>query len=171
MSSSATSKPSFVPSDFAIPATLEHELFRLRMLSATDAEADYDAVMATQARLRQGSPHGWPHDGFTLRENLIDLERHEQEFLDRVAFAYTMLRPETDQSQPAVLGCVYINPPVSSPAAGGEAEVYMWVRDEYHPTLTTTLFERVDEWLKDTWPFETVRYIRTEYYLPEGHAA
>ena len=50
----------FVPETFQVPAGMTHPDFRLRMLAAADAEADYDAVMASQARLRAGSPHGWP---------------------------------------------------------------------------------------------------------------
>ena len=38
--------------------------------------------------------------------NLADLERHADEFERRVAFAYTVLRPESDD----VIGCLYLNP-------------------------------------------------------------
>jgi hypothetical protein len=155
--------PKLIPDDFAVPAGLDHEQFRLRMLAASDVEADYEAVMASQTRLRAGSPHGWPREGFTLEENLADLVRHEQEFHDRVAFAYTMVSP--DESK--VLGCVYINPPEpasDSAADGHDAQAYMWVRDEYHPDLTGTLFVAVQDWLDRDWPFQAVRYIRTEYY-------
>jgi len=148
----------FVPSDFPVPDGLAHPSFRLRMLAASDAEADYDAVMASQARLRAGSPHGWPRAGFTLEENRADLVRHEQEFHDRAAFAYTVLSPEESE----VLGCVYINPTESEDAH--DAEVYMWVRDEHHPSLTALLFNAVDDWLRQDWPFGSVRYIRREYY-------
>ena len=96
-----------VPEDFPVPAGLVHADFHLRMLAATDVEADYEAVMASRERLRAGSPHGWPREGFTLAENLADIERHEQEFHDRVAFAYTMVNPADTR----VLGCVHINPP------------------------------------------------------------
>ena len=161
----AAATADFVAEQFRVPPTLEHERFRLRMLSAKDAEADYDAVMASQTRLRAGSPHGWPRKGFTLTENLRDLQRHEQEFRDRVAFAYTMTGPGGGPDEHRVLGCVYINPPADRRGAC-DAEVYMWVRDEFHPELTGTLFKAVDGWLKTAWPFSTVRYIRSEYYLP-----
>lgn len=152
----------FVPADFQIPGTLLHPRFRLRMLRAADAQADYEAVMASQARLRAGSPHGWPRPGFTLAENVADLKRHEQEFHDRVAFAYTVLAP--DESR--VVGCVYINPcSLVDKDQAATADVYLWVRDEHHPELTRVLFQVVDEWLNSTWPFDRVRYVRTEYYL------
>ena len=66
-----------------------------------------------------------------------------------------------------VLGCVYINPPTPNDEAAADAhdaQVYMWVRDEYHPELTGPLLEAVQGWLARDWPFQTVRYIRTEYY-------
>ena len=160
-----------VPANFDVPATLEHPAFHLRMLAAQDARADYEAVMETQARLRAGSPHGWPHKGFTLAENLADLQRHEAEFQQRIAFAYTVVTPTDDR----VLGCVYINPsqnPASftnttarSSSTEKEADVYMWMRDEVHEALTRTLFEAVDTWLDACWPFESVNYIRQSYYL------
>ena len=147
-----------MPDDFTVPAGLSRPRFRLRMLAAADAEADYEAVMASQARLRAGSPHGWPREGFSLEENRADLVRHEQEFHDRVAFAYTMVSPDETE----VLGCVYINP--ADPEDDHDAQAYMWVRDEHHPELTTELFHAVDDWLQRDWPFKAVRYIRTGYY-------
>lgn len=152
------SQGTFVPEGFSVPECLVHPDFRLRMLAATDVEADYEAVMASQARLRAGSPHGWPREGFSLAENLADLVRHEQEFHDRVAFAYTMVSPDDAE----VLGCVYINP--ADPDDDYDAQAYMWVRDEHHERLTTALFRAVDAWLQHDWPFASVRYIRTQYY-------
>ena len=152
---------SFIPADFVVPDGLAHPQFSLRMLRETDTAADYEAVMASAQRLRAGSPHGWPRPGFTLAENREDLVRHEQEFLDRVAFAYTVLAPDGGR----VLGCVYINPP-ATPSEDGTptADVHLWVRDEHHPELTGTLFEAVDGWLASSWPFAQVRYVRTAYY-------
>lgn len=157
----------FVPSGFHVPAGLEHPRFRLRMLATSDAEADYEAVMASQARLRRGSPHGWPREGFTLAENRDDLARHEREFRERIAFAYTVVAPD----ESLVLGCVYINPPRAGEASEdgkAEANVYLWVRDEHHPELTRILFDAVDAWLREQWPFDRIRYVRTEYYLDEA---
>lgn len=151
----------FVPAKFKVPEGLRHPAFRLRMLRATDAEADYEAVMASAKRLREGSPNGWPREGFTLEENLADLIRHEQEFHERRAFAYTVLAPDDS----TVLGCVYINPPAAGEAGAHDAEVYLWVRDERHPELTGKLYDAVRAWLASSWPFRQVRFVRTGYYL------
>ncbi len=94
----------------------------------------------------------WPREGFTLKENLADLERHQQEFLDRKAFAYTVVAP--DESR--VLGCVYINPPRWADA---DAQVRMWVRQsEYDKGLDGVLFREVKHWIEELWPFDTVAY-------------
>ena len=145
----------FVPFDFEVPAILETQKFRLRMLSVGDVEKDYEAVMESQALLRANGGD-WPRDGFTIEENLADLEQHQREFLERVAFAYTVVAP--DESR--VLGCVYINPPQWTDA---NAEVYMWVRQsEYDKGLDPVLFQTVKDWIASTWPFETVAYLGRE---------
>ncbi len=146
-----------VSDGFQVPEVLEHDAFRLRMLAASDVEADYEAVMASADRLRAGSENGWPRVGFTLAENLADLERHEQEFYDRVAFAYTVVTPD----ESSVLGCVYFNPPTAPEA---DVNAHLWVRDEHHPALTRTLYGAVVAWLASHWPFERVHWVRRSYY-------
>ena len=111
-------KKKFVPNDFKIPTLLETDLFRLRMLSVDDVEKDYEAVIESRELLNTMFGGPWPRVGFTLEENLTDLERHQrsasigdvpahQEVLDRKAFAYTVV--SLDETK--VLGCIYINPP------------------------------------------------------------
>lgn len=97
----------FVPDDFEIPALLETERFRLRLLSVDDVEKDYEAVIESRELLHTMFGGPWPRPRFTLEENLADLERHQQEFLSRKAFAYTVV--SLDETR--VLGCIYINPP------------------------------------------------------------
>jgi len=141
----------FVPSDFEVPSVFEMERFRLRMLSVDDVQKDYEAVIESRDLLRsKGST--WPRDGFTLEENLADLERHQQEFLDRKAFAYTVV--SLDERR--VLGCLYINP---TDREGIDAVVYMWARQSEHDLgLDLILFETVKQWMGEVWPFEIVVY-------------
>ena len=144
-------KSEFVPSSFKVPPTLETERFRLRMLSVDDVEKDYEAVIESQELLRSGGG-SWPRDGFTIEENLADLERHQQEFLNREAFAYTVV--SLDESR--VLGCVYINP---ARKIGADAEVYMWARKSEHDLgLDRVLFQTVKRWIGELWPFDIVVY-------------
>ena len=150
---------SFVPTDFCVPQQLTTDEFHLQPLAESHAEMDYAAVMETQQRLAATSPNGWPRDGFTLAENIADLRRHEEEFAQRIAFAYTVLSPAGDR----VLGCVYFNP--SEMADTVDADVYMWVREsEYASGLALRLYDSVRKWLEQDWSFENINYTRTEYY-------
>ena len=112
-------------------------------------------MMETQGRfLSLGSD--WPRVGFTIEENLADLEQHQQEFLSREAFAYTVVSP--DESR--VVGCVYINPAMEE---GIDARIRMWVREsEYKKGLDPVLFRAVQEWIEKEWPFEQVSYPERE---------
>jgi hypothetical protein len=89
-----------VPDDIAIPAGLEHERFRLRMLSINDVVKDFDAICDRVGA--DGSPK--PPFVSTVAENLVDLGWHQKEFELRRSFAYTVVAPDEAQ----VLGCVYI---------------------------------------------------------------
>jgi RimJ/RimL family protein N-acetyltransferase len=142
----------FVLDDFEIPASLETDRFRLRMLSVDDVKKDYEAVIESRELLHTmfGGPR--PKPGFTLEENLADLERHQQEFLSRKAFAYTVV--SLDETR--VLGCVYINPPETTDS---DAVVVMWVRQtEYDKGLDEILFNKVRNWISSGWPFKKVDY-------------
>jgi hypothetical protein len=145
-------KPLFVPPDFDVPSVFETDRFRLRMLSVEDAEKDCEAVVESRELLHSMFGSGWPGEGFTLEENRRDLERHQQEFLDRKAFAYTVV--SLDESR--VLGCVYINPPRLIDV---DADVVMWVRQsEFDKGLDPILFQGVRTWIESAWPFDTVAY-------------
>jgi len=146
------SKNQFVPDDFEVPASLETDRFRLRMLSVDDVEKDYEAVIESRELLHTMFGGPWPRLGFTLEENLSDLERHQQEFLSRKAFAYTVV--SLDETK--ILGCVYINPPET---ADSDAVVVMWVRQtEYDKRLDEILFNGVRDWISSIWPFRMVSY-------------
>ena len=145
-------KSNFVSSDFEVPQMLETEKFRLRMLSVDDVEKDYEAVIESRQLLHSMFGGPWPREGFTLKENLDDLERHQREFLNREAFAYTVVA--LDESR--VLGCVYINPAQEMDV---DAIVVMWVRQsEYDQGLDSVLFQAVKDWITVVWPFQTVAY-------------
>lgn len=58
-----------VPDDFAVPAGLEHERFRLRMLTVDDVVKDFDAICNRVDH--EGSPQ--PPFVETIAENLVDL--------------------------------------------------------------------------------------------------
>lgn len=151
----AIKKYPLVPEDFEIPSGLERPDFRLRMLRASDVDLDFDAVSSSAAHIRRLNAdrwQGWPEEGFTIEENLQDLERHEGEFLRREAFAYTMMSPDEDRC----LGCVYIEP---TNLPGHDAVVYMWVRKSaFDRGMDSLLCKTAKQWIKEAWPFKNPAY-------------
>lgn len=138
--------------NFEVPAQHETDRFRFRMLSVDDVEKDYEAVIESRELLHRMFGGPWPRPGFTLEENLADLERHQQEFLDRKAFAYTVV----SLNETRVLGCLYIYP---SKMTDFDAVVQMWVRQtEYDQGLDEILFRTVKDWINADWPFKKVIY-------------
>lgn len=133
-----------VPDDFAIPAGIEHERFRLRMLSINDVVKDFDAICDRVDR--DGTPK--PPFVSTVADNLVDLGWHQKEFETRRSFAYTVVAP--DESQ--VLGCVYIDPSETH-----DAHVWMWVRREaWEEGLDPLVEAALRDWLARDWPFQEV---------------
>lgn len=136
----------FVPRDFVVPATLETDEFRLRMLSIHDVVKDYDAVMSSVSHLKTIWGGKWP-DGLTLEQNLVDLGWHQKEFQLRRSFAYTVVAPD----ESSVKGCVYIEP---TKKPGYDAEVYLWARaSELAGGMEDRLHAAVKAWLAEAWPF------------------
>jgi len=147
----AASDQNFVPPDFKVPAGIEADRFRLRMLTIQDVDKDFEAVVSSVASLQRVWNSDWPA-GLTLEQNLIDLGWHQKEFQRRTSFAYTVVSP--DESQ--VLGCVYIYP---TRKPGFDAEAYFWVRDsESSSGLESRLEREISDWLKGQWPFRAVAF-------------
>jgi len=140
----------FIPHDFPIPETIVFENYRLEKLSPEVAEIDYDAVMSSKERLRTvfAEKTDWPEDNMSLEDNIIDLERHESEFILRKAFAYTVLNPTRDRC----IGCVYIDPTLNPHY---DSEVYVWVRDS-EVLLDEELYSDVQNWIRNDWPFKNI---------------
>ncbi len=131
----------YYPEGAPVPAGLRTDEFVLRMLAATDVALDYDAVMASSDILHLRSGGSWPRDGFSLAENLADLQEHEADFYARRGFTYTIMNPDETQC----LGCLYIYPlgvilrrmgvntsaaAVANGTGDGVAEASFWVRQE-----------------------------------------
>ncbi|WP_099191581.1 GNAT family N-acetyltransferase [Tepidibacter mesophilus] len=151
-----------VPENFIVPQKLETEIFRLRMLTTDDVEKDYEAVMSSRDHLLtlsgEDDEYAWPRKDMTIEENLKDLQRHQNEFLERTAFTYTVMSLD----EKICLGCVYIN---ISEKKNFDAEVYLWARaSEIENGLEEILFETVKNWIKEDWPFEKVDYPQREIY-------
>jgi hypothetical protein len=155
----------FYPDHAPVPSELRTDEVWLRMLRATDTPLDYDAVMASQAMLLIHSGGTWPIDGFSLADNLHDLEGHERDHHARTAFTYTVMN--TDASQ--CLGCVYIKPlehllawhqaPEAVQAQVGDdaAVVTFWVRQSrVADDLDRRLLRALLDWFPHAWAFQRV---------------
>ena len=137
--------------DFSPPAPPSSERLLLEILSPDVVELDYQAIMDSRARLREelqwGGERPWPADDFTLAENHQDLSDHQDEFVRREAYAYTVLDP----SRETCLGCVYLTP------WHQDAKLSFWVIDrELATNLETHLLETVLTWFDTAWPFDRV---------------
>jgi hypothetical protein len=149
----------FYPADAHVPEALRTDEYLVRPLRATDVTLDYDAVIDSRAELLLGSGGTWPREGFTLEENLADLQRHEQEHLDRVAFTYTVMNP----AETECLGCIYINPLMhilGKDAGNSEylsdrtAYVNFWVRhSRLADHLDRRLLQALIPWFQNEWAF------------------
>jgi hypothetical protein len=142
-----------VPENFEVPERLEGPGYHLRMLSVSDVDKDFDAVVESADRLRglldPGSP--WP-DGITKEEDLIDLAWHQREFTIRHSFAYTVMA--SDESR--CLGCMYIFP---SDRRAYDAKVFYWARSGPDAEARDEdLGRRIRDWLATRWPFASVAY-------------
>ncbi len=142
----------FVPIDFAPPASLVTDRFRLEPLGPQHNEADRAAWMSSIEHIRStpGYPDGgWPPlDGLTLEENHRDLRRHASDFAQGAGYTFTVLDPVDDD----VIGCVYLYP---SPSADWDVTVQSWVRAD-RSSLDVPLADSVAQWLSTDWPWERV---------------
>jgi hypothetical protein len=158
----------FYPSDAPVPEALQTNEFLLRPLRATDAQLDYDAVISSRAQLLRSSGGTWPREGFTLEEDVADLERHEREHRERVAFTYTVMNPPETEC----LGCLYMNPLerlLGRDAEGGAylsdntAYVSFWVRSTHlADDLDRRLLTAFIPWFLNEWAFSHVHISRPE---------
>ena len=81
----------------------------------------------------------------TLDENTKDLIRHETEFKQKKAFAYSVYPLDKNE----YIGCIYINP---TKKKSYDCEVYLWVSDSsFH--MDDVLFRQTKKWLEEAWGF------------------
>lgn len=141
-------KPSFIPLNFNLPLKLETSEFLLRPLTVNDCQKDFEAVKNS---LDYRGGEDLAVKSLTLEQNLINLQRHQNEFNLKQAFTYTVFSLD----QTTCLGCIYIIPPTRGDY---DAEVWLWVRKELIDKLDQKLFRTVKKWLNEYWPFKKVAY-------------
>jgi RimJ/RimL family protein N-acetyltransferase len=142
----------FVPETFEVPLHLETPQFRLEPLGPQHNQPDFAAWSSSIDHIH--STPGWEESSWpsemTLDENRDDLERHADDFANRLGFTYTVLDPEDAD----VIGCVYIYP---ARAESHDVRVLSWVRAS-RAELDAALWRAVSDWLDREWPFKRVDY-------------
>jgi hypothetical protein len=155
----------FHPKLSPIPRELKTKAFKIRQLLTTDVEKDYEAVMATQEKHLKNTEGRWPKEGFSLNDNLKDLERHQKMHEEEKEFTYTVMNPD----ESLCLGCIYINPASkelkeklreTGRSTDHVAFLYYWLRPNYSGGDYEQNF--VDElviWMKEDWVFSQVFFL------------
>jgi len=155
----------FYSGDFRLPERFQAVEFIFRPLRASDVELDFDAVISSSRMLRAWSQSEWPIDGFTIEENLADLQRHEREHREKSAFTFTIMNPE----ETLCLGCIYLSPLSQEIADLGVCEfsisegemfatsIAFWVR-QTHATyaFSSKILDAIIQWLRSEWYFNCV---------------
>jgi hypothetical protein len=150
---------SLYPADKIVPSTLRTQEFVLVPLTAEHVRIDYEAVLSSREMLHLWSGSPWPWEGFTLADNLKDLNWHDREHQERVAFTYTVL----DATESSCLGCVYIRPLADLATdnrdalqnmAADVAMIRFWVRaSRLADGLDRRLLEALTGWFAEQWEF------------------
>lgn len=153
----------------SVPDALHTDAFLLRPITAADAEADYEAVMATRDLLRLWEQTSWPADDFTVSENRRDLAGLAERHAAGRAFTFTMRDPADAQC----LGCVYVFPIDAAFLARAsvtarenvdwatvDAAVYFWVRGErLAGALDARLLDALRSWFSGAWALDRTVYV------------
>jgi len=129
----------------------------LRPIRAADVDIDFPAVMGSREALweRFGRFWSWPAAEMTYEDDRRELEQHEDEMAAQDAFNYAIL----NRDESALLGCVYVDPPMASSPSGTDAVVSWWVVDaELGNPLDRALQDFVPCWLEDVWGFSRVQF-------------
>jgi len=148
----------WLPETFSAPPRAElRSGHHLRQIRADDVDIDYPAVMGSRERLwgMYGDIWGWPPATMTVEEDRVDLARHEAEMGVNRSFNYAVF----DAGETALVGCIYIDPPVTGSPPDADASVSWWVTDDMvGSTLEAALTTFVPEWLAQTWGFGAVHF-------------
>jgi len=141
-----------IPLDFEPPKAITDDQFFLEPLAPKHNDIDYDAWHSSVNELQGsfGPENEWPEENYSKEQNLSDLKRHYQEFLDNIAFTYTILKPSQEQC----IGCLYIRPTV---IAQYDVQVDLWFRTS-HKYLETPFLQWLKEWLVHEWKFSSVAF-------------
>ena len=156
--------------DGPVPHGFSTDAFLVRPALATDAELDYEAVMASKEFLRVWEQDSWPEDDFTVEDNRADLEKMETRHVAGYAFGYTVMNLDETEC----LGCVYVMPPDAKMFAGAKPDeqapwdacdgtVYFWVRTALLESgVDRALLGELRTWFDTAWTLSNVTFNTNE---------
>ena len=140
----------FVSPGFTVPTESSGSAFRFEPLGPHHNERDYVAWSTSIHHIRATpgfEESDWPHP-MSLEQNRADLIRHQEDFVARRGFTYSIL--DGDE----VIGCLYIYPPRLE---GTDAHVTSWVT-ETRRELDDIVWRETSSWLAECWPFRNPHY-------------
>lgn len=140
----------FVPDHFIVPTELKADGFHLEPLAPHHNTRDYKAWMSSIEHIKNTPGYSgdrWPFK-MSLEQNLVDIQRHVDDFSSRKGFTYSVL----DKDE--IIGAVYLYP---AKKEGHDARVKSWVIAS-RAELDVSLWETVTNWIIDAWPFRRVHY-------------
>lgn len=149
-----------------MPEKLTTSEFLIRPLQTSDVELDYQAVIASREKLLKRTAGRWPKVGFTINENLSDLENHEQQHQQRNEFTFTIM----NVAESECLGCIYIlpltkllkgsvskNEITSLNITDYEAWLTFWVTpNAAEQNLDERVVDNLQSWFSEKWAFSRV---------------
>lgn len=163
--------------NYPVPAGLTTDEFVLRPITASDAQADFEAVVETREYLRLWEQSDWPADDFTVDANRDDLVGLEERHDGHYAYTYTVVDPEGREA----LGCVYIFPIGAKFLARSEvtprgdeawseveAVVYFWARRARMETgMDARLLDALRGWFATEWKLSRVVFVTNEQFAQQ----
>jgi hypothetical protein len=149
------------PDRLPVPAGFAGPGFVVRAQSLRDAALDLEAVMASKAELRAWSDSDWPSDGFTLAENVADLEGHLADHAADLAYGFSVLTPDGARLQGSLYvdgtaGCLegrVADAATRARVAALDARLEYWLRTGTPAALEEAFLRGVLAWLRDAWWF------------------
>jgi hypothetical protein len=150
-----------VPDQFAPSESAVFPGFLLRALSPEFAAQDFAAVTASASSIRHvfGPENGWPSAGLTFEENNADLARHQREFNERSAFAYSLFDPQGLR----YLGCLYLKP-IKSRAGRDQrherfcAQAFLWLSVLHQDVNEPLVHSALSAWFAADWALANVAW-------------
>lgn len=140
------------PDPFVTPRTGQDGPYQFRLLCPADVVADYAAVVSAAERIRGvfGPDNQWPPDNLTEAGNLTDLQRHEQDSLNRLNFAYSIWHDDR------YAGCMYIKPfksRLEEDARRGRFRelCYLWVSNAF-VEHEAPIYQHTRHWVETHFP-------------------